>query len=86
MTTKTERLHQKQRIKERRKKDIVYTMAKDPSCKRLGKHAKTPTMCSCFMCGNPRKFNGNSKTSLTIQELKALERVEHDSYDSQMSA
>lgn len=76
LTTKTERLHQKQRIRNRRKKDIVYTMAKDSSCERLGKHVKTPTMCSCFMCGNPRKYYGNSKAALTVQELRALKNSE----------
>ncbi len=33
----------------------------------LGKVADTPCLCSCFMCGNPRKWHGE----LSFQELKA---------------
>lgn len=29
----------------------------------------TTVPCSCYMCGNPRKFNGNGKNSKTRQEL-----------------
>lgn len=28
-------------------------------------------ICSCVMCGNPRKYNGNSKQSQTVQELRS---------------
>jgi hypothetical protein len=30
-------------------------------------YSKTPKVCSCFMCGNPRRFFGE----LTIQERRA---------------
>lgn len=33
----------------------------------LGKLVNTATPCSCWMCGNPRKYTGE----LTISELKA---------------
>lgn len=29
----------------------------------------TTTPCSCYMCGNPRKFNGNGINGKTRQEL-----------------
>ena len=57
--------HHKDRLKSKRKNDIVY-------CKEfpLNKHVTTPKLCSCAMCGNPRKFVGNSKESKTVQELR----------------
>lgn len=36
---------------------------------QVGLEAKTPTRCSCWMCGNPRKHYGNGIRSL--QEKKA---------------
>lgn len=33
--------------------------------------ATTPKRCSCFLCGNPRRwFSGKNKDSLTFQEIK----------------
>jgi hypothetical protein len=37
------------------------------SARRVGMYSKTPKICSCFMCGNPRRFRGE----LTIQERRA---------------
>ena len=37
----------------------------------------TPTPCSCAMCGNPRKWNGD----LTIAELKAIDSAREAMYD-----
>lgn len=39
--------------------------------KVLNTHITTPALCSCWMCGNPRKFYGNGKASLTLKEQKA---------------
>jgi hypothetical protein len=36
--------------------------------RRVGMDSKTPKICSCFMCGNPRRFCGE----LTIQERRAM--------------
>jgi hypothetical protein len=38
---------------------------------------KTSTLCSCWMCGNPRRFFGEK----TIQELKAQEKFRLDIND-----
>jgi len=35
--------------------------------KFLGMLAETPTLCSCWMCGNPRRYFGQ----LTLQEVRA---------------
>lgn len=57
--------HHRERMKNKRKGDLVYH-EEFP----IGKHVKTPKLCSCVFCGNPRKFFGNSKESKTIQELR----------------
>lgn len=56
--------HHKKRLKNKRKRD---TFAKGQP---INKHVITPTICSCWMCGSPRKFSGNSKQGKTIQELR----------------
>jgi len=38
------------------------------SARRVGMYSKTAKICSCFMCGNPRRFHGE----LTIQERRAM--------------
>ena len=38
------------------------------SARRVGMYSKTPKICSCFMCGNPRRFRGE----LTLQERRAM--------------
>lgn len=43
--------------------------------KRIGLYGATPCLCSCWMCGNPRRFNGNGKHGLTMQERKAMEAM-----------
>ena len=57
--------HHKNRLKDKRKGDIVYH-ENFP----INKHVITPKLCSCIMCGNQRKFFGNSKQAKTIQELR----------------
>jgi hypothetical protein len=36
-----------------------------------GIHARTPKVCSCWMCGNPRRYWGSGEWRLTVQEIKA---------------
>lgn len=33
--------------------------------------AITPVRCSCWMCGNPRKYYKNSRSAKSLQELRA---------------
>ena len=61
--------HHKKRLKNKRKHDMVYH--KEFS---LNKYVITPKLCSCIICGNIRKFFGNSKHSKTIQELRQEEK------------
>jgi len=44
---------------------------------QAGMVTRTPTPCSCHMCGNPRKKEWlNAKDCLTMQERKALDSYE----------
>lgn len=45
------------------------------SDRALGIHANTPTPCSCGMCGNPRKYYGNSKHGQTLPERTTANEV-----------
>ncbi len=40
----------------------------------LGQVVQTPASCSCWMCGNPRKYNGER----TIQELREMQEMENN--------
>lgn len=61
--------HHKKRLKNKRKHDMVYHKNF-----LLNKHVITPKLCSCWLCGSPRKFSGNSKHGKTIQELRQKEK------------
>lgn len=66
----SERRHHKERLKNRRKNDVVYY----EGCP-INKHVITPKICSCIICcKSQRKYFGNSKQAKTIQELRADER------------
>lgn len=39
----------------------------------LGIRGTTPRRCSCPLCGNPRRWAGNSVRGLTMQERRASE-------------
>lgn len=70
--SKAERRHQMKRIKDKRSK---YILAQFIQSKRaLGRLCSTPAPCSCFMCGNPRKY-AKGKERLTVQELRADDSV-----------
>ena len=81
MRSKDFRIHQNNRHKALAKKYLKLNSRNDGeevrhsllSHKSVGKTTNTFTQCSCFMCGNPRKFYGNSKAAKTIQELKQSE-------------
>lgn len=59
-----EKLHKSQ-SRERLKK-----FGSNDCCVSVGINARTRTVCSCWMCGNPRNHNGNGRSSKKIQELK----------------
>ena len=57
-----QKIHHNKRLKNKRKRGIFYTKGIS-----INKHVITPKLCSCWLCGSPRKFSGNSKQMMTIQ-------------------
>ena len=43
-----------------------------PTGRTFALYADTPTRCSCWMCGNPRRYFGNGHLSLSRREQSAL--------------
>lgn len=60
---------QKERAKRRLKFHHLY--GNEPLDRVIGILANTKTLCSCFMCGNPRK-SSQKKDRLSIQEKRVL--------------
>lgn len=56
--TRDFRIHQEAKKKRKIKKNFSHWFGEYMSDRRIGMFAKTPKMCSCFMCGNQRKHNG----------------------------
>jgi hypothetical protein len=54
--TRSERIHQAQRAK---RKVANYCTAGDKSSRAIGMAAHTPCLCSCWMCGNPSRYEGD---------------------------
>lgn len=76
--SKAQRCHHINRLKNKRKHDYVNVGAYDYNNHKI-LHSKffkirltTPKPCSCWLCGNPRKFYGNSQSAKTYQERKAI--------------
>lgn len=61
-----ERKAQEERLKKARKR--YWGLVNNESAKSIGILLHTPKVCSCPMCGNPRKYFGKK----TIQEQKLL--------------
>lgn len=58
------RRHHEKRLKNKVKSYRNHSISKNP--KLIGKYFNTPTGCSCWLCGNRRKYHG-----LTFQEQKS---------------
>lgn len=52
----------------------INTRTPDSRDKVLGLLVDTPTPCSCYMCGNPRRQAFNQKSRLTLQERRFMAR------------
>lgn len=60
----------------RKKKGIIMCRIwclKDVTKKKIGMAGITPTPCSCWMCGNPRRQKFSAKERLSIQELREFQ-------------
>ncbi len=78
------RRHHRQRVKNNRKKYwTVFPHEESP--KRLGIITTTPCICSCWMCGNPRKHFKNSKAGMKTSEIRKMEAmimgISNDEFD-----
>lgn len=58
-------------------------MDQEEKRKLLGLYKKTRVSCSCYMCGNPRKFFGNGKLAKTLGETKQsiTAKEEYEDYE-----
>ena len=68
------RRHHRQRVKNNRKK-YWTVFPHEESHKRLGIITTTPCICSCWMCGNPRKYYKNSKAGMKTSEIRKMEAM-----------
>ena len=62
------RRHHRARLKTKRKSYYGGTQSSDPVA--IGKWIDTPTPCSCWMCGNPRRQRWSAEMRLTMQERR----------------
>ena len=51
------------------RKNLRHCFDEDLEPRRVGMYAETPKVCSCWMCGNPRRYHGE----LSMQERRAME-------------
>lgn len=70
MPTKAERIHQQQRIKR-----LVshYWNARPGDERSIGRIARTHKPCSCWMCGNPRRYDGDKVKDKAMKQRKLFE-------------
>ena len=54
-----------------------FMNATDLPARRVGMYSRTPKVCSCFMCGNPRRFHQKP----SVQERRAI--LELDEFERQ---
>ena len=74
-TTRAVRRHHRNRILAKRyRQDRRYGFCAVNEAEWRFRNARlrvnTGTLCSCWMCGNPRRLYGNGKAALTQQELR----------------
>jgi hypothetical protein len=73
MRSRAERRHHEARIKRRVRSYYYGRAADDP--RRLGRVAHARRLCSCALCGNPRRYFGE----ITVQERVAREAADAES-------
>lgn len=66
-TKRAQRIAEKERLKKARKN--YWGNDRQLSDRHLGMVVSTPKVCSCWMCGNPRKKLGEA----TVQELRSIQ-------------
>mgnify|MGYP000002621467 FL=1 len=66
------RRHHLSRLKSKRRHDYCFAGVS------IGQHVATPARCSCWMCGNPRRFYGNGHVALTVQQLRQTAAAQNE--------
>lgn len=70
MFSRAIRRHHVERIKKKRNK---YWSWDDKDPRRLGMLVHTPAMCSCWMCGNERKyFKNRTVDEISFDEVNSI--------------
>ena len=62
------RHHRERLISKRRKYELYHAYSEDRLNNMSGSLANSATSCSCWMCGNPRKYFNH----ITLRESEAL--------------
>lgn len=71
MRTLAFRRHQESKRKAWVKRTLKHNWAGSLTPTRIGVLAHSPALCSCYGCGNPRKYSGEGK----ISEIRLLESM-----------
>ena len=61
--TRAERMAHKQQVKAKRRDYSTVATS-------TAHNHETPAVCSCWMCGNPRKYADSKQSALTLQERR----------------
>jgi len=67
------RRHHLQRLKKARAFDHAIGESRQGDSVALGRHVNTPAKCSCWMCGNPRRY---------FDEKSRQERIQDEKFDA----
>jgi hypothetical protein len=86
MFSRAERRHHVERLKHTRKNYWGYGgraeyKRVEMGPKQLGRVVQHPQICSCVICGNERRNNGNSKDARTLQERIQLEDLRNYKFE-----
>ncbi len=71
MQGRAERRHHRERLKKARRVHWGRDLMAEPEV--LSRVVDTPTDCSCWMCGNPRRYFGE----LSMQERRLFQAALH---------
>jgi ribonuclease I len=69
--SRSHRRHHHERLRAKRlKESFRWSMSPTMALKNAQWRVHTACLCSCSMCGNPRRHYGNAKQAKSFQELK----------------
>lgn len=76
MRSRAYRRHTEQKKKAWAKKAAREWYGNEPTDKQIGHLAHAPAMCSCHMCGNPRKYFGEKTMQERRQDYALVAQLE----------